>query len=293
MISFIENLPGGNAIRLVVTPEAGTTRWRVLRKTTSSFSGYDDPAAVLITDSKIIDRTTMYDHLDIDNLTNGTSYYYAIYEYDGTDWTAVNAKSIVSQDPITDVSADPFDTVIERIDQGLQAYLTRAGMTPGLFTIAVRTIPPNLDRDPLPIVTVRVLQNEVIDWALACDVIPDEYLDPDWKENKGWFGKLVVEIRSFSPTSQVRNTLRKALQTVIQSNLSVFPAWGWYGVSFDQRDSEDYKSNNTPVFVSIAELSFTYVTYFSRRVDEIADVEIEFDTEQSHLSYSIYPFGAL
>lgn len=223
----------------------------------------------------------------------GTTYYYACFEYDGSAWTAVNAKSIVSQDPITDVSADPFDTVIERIESGMQAYLSREGVTPGLFTIAVRTIPPNLDRDPLPIVVVRVLQNEVIDWALACDVIPDEYLDPDWKENRGWFGKLTVEIRSFSPTSQVRNTIRKALQTVIQSNLSVFPAWGWYAVSFDQRDSEDYKSNNTPVFVSISELSFTYVTYFSRRVDEIADVEITFDTETAQLSHNLYPFRAM
>lgn len=70
MLSFVENKPGGNAIGLVVTPETGTTRWRVLRKTTSSFSGYDDPAAVLITDSKIIDKTTMYDHLDIASLGN-------------------------------------------------------------------------------------------------------------------------------------------------------------------------------------------------------------------------------
>lgn len=216
----------------------------------------------------------MYDYLDTDSIVPGETYYYGIFEYIDSAWTYINAKSIVSADPIDVISQDPFDVVLDRIETGFARLGSGAPL--------IRTIPPNLDRDPLPVVTVKVIQNEVVDWSLACDVIPDEYLDPDWEEHKGWFGRLTVEIKSYAPSSQIRNLLRKTLQSIIQSNLQVFPSMGWFGINFDQRDSEDYKTNNTPIFVSIAELSFVYITYVGRKVDEVSDVELEFVVEQPY-----------
>lgn len=38
MLLFIENYGGGQAINLIVRPSTDATRWKILRKTTNTFS---------------------------------------------------------------------------------------------------------------------------------------------------------------------------------------------------------------------------------------------------------------
>ena len=79
MISMIQPLYVGNALRLFLEPPAGATEWKVLRKGSGTFSGHDDPAAMLAYhgDSKVID--------DISGLQNEVlQFYRPFYTTDGT-----------------------------------------------------------------------------------------------------------------------------------------------------------------------------------------------------------------
>src|SRR5690349_5704022 len=83
MITFIEPLSVGNALRVLLSPPPGATKWRLLRKVADTFSGPTDPDAAVINDGD--DDTSI---VDTSSLTNGTTYYYREYALVGADWQA-------------------------------------------------------------------------------------------------------------------------------------------------------------------------------------------------------------
>ena len=48
MISMLQPLIAGNAIRVFIEPITGAKYWRVLKKASDTFSGHDDQSAVLV-----------------------------------------------------------------------------------------------------------------------------------------------------------------------------------------------------------------------------------------------------
>lgn len=48
MIRIVQPLPAGNAIRLFLDPPAGAVAWRILKKSSDTFTDQDDPSAVIV-----------------------------------------------------------------------------------------------------------------------------------------------------------------------------------------------------------------------------------------------------
>ena len=74
MISQVLPLSAGNALRLYLSPPAGATSWRVLRRNQGAFTGPDDAGAVVV-----VDASTDSVILDTCELVNGTAYSYAVF----------------------------------------------------------------------------------------------------------------------------------------------------------------------------------------------------------------------
>ena len=82
MISMLQPLPIGNAIRIFLTPLNEAKYWRVLRKGSDSFTGYNDTDAILVHEG---DDKTILDSLSL--LNNVMAFYRAYYFVDNTNFS--------------------------------------------------------------------------------------------------------------------------------------------------------------------------------------------------------------
>ena len=67
MISLVQILPVGNALRIFITPPVGAEAVRLLRRTADTFTGYNDVGAFLVSES--LDQAV----IDTTGLVNGQS----------------------------------------------------------------------------------------------------------------------------------------------------------------------------------------------------------------------------
>ena len=83
MISIVQPLHIGNALRLFIEPPAGAVRWRILRKGSDSFVDHDDQGALVVYegDDKVV--------IDSAHLQNEVmAFYRPFYTSDGITWAA-------------------------------------------------------------------------------------------------------------------------------------------------------------------------------------------------------------
>jgi len=281
MIELTYNDGSGNAVNILVKPLSGTVNWRLLRNTTGTFTGYDDPDAVVVYEGLGTDATQA---LDIDNLKNGTRYYYREFDYVGNTWVDGDSDSIISVQDDIQVGDDPFEIVLHRFEDGLLCEIESGRLVTSSGLIDVLTAPPVWDETRWPAVTVKVLSDAITDLVIGNRIRPDVVSGDQWREFKSYFGKMTLEITGWSLNINTRILLRQIFRRIINMNLDVFAASGFYDLTWSQKDAEDFTSYAAPTYQTKGTLSFTYIMSEARLIPSVDEVRVH-----GEASYSINP----
>ena len=234
MITMVQPLAIGNAVRLFMQPPVGIDRCKVLRKDSAIFSGHDDASAAVVYTGR--DKN----FVDTFSLPNGVlAFYCAFYTTDGATWSASNVVSATPLATYADLSSDVQSFLRERLEAGLLVECQRGNFQTELGYVQVYTAPPSLERDlRMPLVTVHLENDEPGERAIGETVAQDEFdaVGFDWDDNEGWLARVSITIIGWSLNSDERIEMRKALRRIILGNLPVFEAEGWVQVHLSQQD---------------------------------------------------------
>lgn len=233
MIHTVQPLHVGNALRLFIEPPAGAVQWKVLRKGSSSFSGIDDPSALLVLDGD--DRV----FVDSEALQNEVMAFYQPWYFDGTDWTAGPVASGTPKADYTEHTTDVLSFVRDRLEAGLKVECDRGNFTPELGYIQVYTAPPSLEQNlRFPLVTIHLESEDPAERALGEAISGDTFdaIGFDWNESEGWLASVNLTIIGWSVNSDERIELRQAIRRLVIGNLPVFEEKGFQQVSLSQQD---------------------------------------------------------
>lgn len=246
MIVLVQPLNIGSAIRVLLKPPSGATRWRLLRKDADDFSGNDDLSALLVHDGAELAVT------DIAGLYNGHRVYYRAYYRIGSDWVASNTVSGVPSAGFVDSSADPLLLVRDRLDFGLSVYVERGLLAHNTGRIPVLTASPLLEQTPLPVVTVHLSsdssQNQFIGGVMFGDYLDDS--SGLWQSGTGWMSRWQLTIVGWSLNADERMALRQAIKAVIAANLEVFDDAGMVEIDVSFSDAEDFQTYSAPIYMT-------------------------------------------
>lgn len=250
-ITSLQCVPVGNAIRVFFVPPSGATRWRLLRKTADTFSGQDDPAAIVVYDGK--DEIVT---LDWTGLLNGTPYFYRLYSFVDPAWIASETKSASALATDSDASVDVLSVVRERIDLGLQVEVARGKLQHKDGRIPVLTAPPLYENTNWPVVTVHVNSDASSERGLGEIISNDVYNDDEeWESAEGWLSRWSIGIQGWSLNPDERIALRKAIKRVVIGNLSVFDDAGMVQIDLSQQDAEEFERYSAPVYQTVGTLT--------------------------------------
>ena len=269
MIYFVRPMPAGTAVQVFLQPPTGARKWRLLRKGSDTFSGYDDPAAALITESS--DEKTI---LDMQGLANGQLYYYRAYYWNGTAWSATATVSATPGLAFADVGPDPLLIVRQRIDDGLRGLVKRGDLKHPKGHIQVLASLPSIDDVVLPVVTVALKGDGPIERGIG-DGISSGLYDEDlneWQDVEGWFARVSLEVNAWTFNVEERISLRRAIRALVIANLSVFDSAGLQLIEFSQSDADDPATYGAPMFISNGVFSCTVpaaVTYDEAAIREV------------------------
>src|ERR1700741_696045 len=169
MISTIEPIAAGNALRVFLQPPATAKSWRLLRKAEDSFVDENDPTAVLVYDGdeKVI--------VDTASLLNEIPYFYKVFYFDGTSYAPSASQSGTAAARYTDLTVDVLSFVRERIELGLKSEIKRGVLTHKNKAIPVLTAPPVFEDSVWPLVTVHLQNDAPGERALGEEIVEDAY----------------------------------------------------------------------------------------------------------------------
>lgn len=270
MISAIQQILSGNALRLFIEPPANAIKWRILRKGADTFSGHDDVSALVVHEGT--DRV----FLDIESLTNDTPAFYRVYYWDGTNWTASPTSSGTPVAEFAEVTTDTQTIVRDRIERGLQVEVARGNFITELGYIQVYTAPPSLEQNlQFPCVTITLSSESPAETAIGADIFGDDPDGADYFESEGWIAQVQLEIVAWSLNSDERLELRKALRRIIIANRSVFASRGIVDVKVDFQDVDAVSGEfNAPMYQAMASFSCLAPVRVGINVDSILDTEV-------------------
>lgn len=271
MISLVQPLPAGNALRVFIAPPAGAVAWRVLRRIADTFTGEDDAGAFNVA-GDITDHVT----LDITGLANGTTYFYRAYSRDAAGvWTAGATASGVPAATYQGDTIDPQTLLRDRIGAGLAVEVARGALRPASGKIPVLTAPFALSEGvTLPCVSIHYDGDSTDMRALGEQLYSDvEVDDGGWTETEGWLTRITLNVVGASLNGDERIALRQALQRIILANLAVFDAAGLTLPGFQQRDTEQFAEQSAPIYLTNGSFTCMAPSFVRSTVGEIAEVE--------------------
>lgn len=274
MITLIQSMPIGNALRVFVSPPAGAEFWRVLRRTTDTFTGPDDAGAVLVhegTDEVFLDATA---------LVNGTQYYYKAWWWDGDAFIEGGTLSATPAATLEDSSVDVLKLLRERLEAGLAVELVAGRLVHQKGKIQCHSGPARYEDTMLPVVTIQLSEDMPTDRSTGEQLLPDEPIEPGYREYEGWFSRVQIEVVGWSFNSDERNELRRALKRIVIGNLPIFEDAGCKKIEFIQRDTEDLESFNALVYQTWGTFQCLAPSLVSGEVGEISEVITEITWEQ-------------
>jgi hypothetical protein len=252
MISFVQPLPIGNAVKLLLAPPPTAEKVRVLRKLADTFTGETDGAAGIVYEG---DDNYV---LDVNTLVNGTVYYYRPYYFDGTAWSAGLTASATPAATANRRGPDPLSLVRDRLEAGLKAEVAAGRLKHEQQYIPCLTAPPTFDGTAFPVVTVH-LRNDASTGRALGEVLFDDVYDPvalEWGSSEGWLSRIQIDVIGWVVgNADTRIALRKAIQKVIIGNLSVFDQAGMVEIDFSQSDIEDFETYNAPMYQTMGSFS--------------------------------------
>lgn len=235
MLSRIEPLAVGNALRVFFEPPAGALQVRLLRKVSDTFSGHDDAQARLVFAGDPVNSV-----VDSSNLQNGTTYFYRAYYLIGTAWSASASVSEAPNATYADASTDVLEVVRDRLQKGMRVEVDRGNFASDADDkyIKVLNAPPQEETTRWPVITVH-LTNESPGYRAVGEMVEaDDFLELDgtWGSGEGWLAKVQLSIIGWCLNPDERIDLRKALRRLIVANLPVFDEHGMVEIEFSQQD---------------------------------------------------------
>lgn len=270
MISFAQSLAIGNAVRIVLAPPAGATRWRLLRKPADNFSGQDDPAALVVLDSKQTIST-----VDRQSLTNTTTYFYRAYYLAGATWTESATVPVTVTADYQEVTDDVLTMVIDRLNLGLFVELQRGKLKHPNGRIPVLPAFPFGKEIAWPVVTVHLSSDGSDGRGIGETLMPDEFDGDDWEIGEGWLSRVRLDVIGWSQNPIERASIRQAIRRVIIANLPVFDSAGMVQIDMSQMDAEEpHGEKNTVIYKSVGSFSCVAPVQIISKQDEIVDVEL-------------------
>lgn len=246
MISFIQSLASGNAVKVTMNPPKSADRWRLLRKATDDFTGHDDTAAGVILDGDeryIVDRQA---------LLNDHIYYYKLYSLVSGQWVGSPSVHVTVTAGYHGVSSDPLDVIRERLELGLKVEVQRNTLKHQRGYIPVRTAFPFNEATMWPLVTVHVQSDSTDTRAIG------EIWETDYDEDmEGVLDRWRIDVIGWTFNPDERNELRKAIRRVIVANLPVFDDVGMIQIDFSQMDAEELadKDKNVVIYKTVGSFS--------------------------------------
>lgn len=273
-ITFLEPLSAGNAVRVFMEASPGGLSWRVLRRTTDIFTGADDDGAVLVADD-CTDNVV----LDLKALVNGTTYFYRMFSWDGSAWTADPSVSTVPGATYQGDTVDPLKIVSTRIMAGLAVEVARGELLPQTGKVPVFTAPYALsDQISFPCVTIHMNMIGPAERGIGDDPVGATHNSGGgWSEYQGWLARTQLNIAGIARTLEERNALRRALERILMANLGVFAGSGLNQVEFSFSDSEELSDKNAPLFMTGGSLSCLAHSFVAAAVPEITDTTAGID----------------
>jgi hypothetical protein len=270
MISYLQPLPIGNAVRCLLAPAAGSIRTKVLRKDTDDIASEADAAAAVVYDG------SEASFVDTQTLTNGITYHYRAFDLVGGAWVGSESAQVTPL-AITDlVGPDVLVVVRERLKAGLKAEVAAGRLVHETGAVPVQTAPPAFENTKWPVVSVHYrslsLQDRGVGEIIAPDVFDIE--DDEWLESEGGLAPQSLEIIGWSLNSDERNALRRAILKVILGNLSVFEAAGMSLIAPSQNDVDDMESYGAPVFSTVTSLGCLAAAAVQSVAAPISDVTV-------------------
>lgn len=271
MISMVQPLHVGNALRLFVEPPADAVRWRILRKGSDTFSGHDDAGALVVYEGD--DRVIVDAHV----LPNDVmAFYRPYYTADGAAWSAGATASGTPSSSYAEYTTDAMSMLRERLEAGLRIEVERGNLQNELGYIQTFTAPPSMESDiRFPLVTLSLEEESPDTRGIGEDISGDEFdaIGFDWSESEGWLSQVQITVVGWSLNSDERIELRKALRRVVIANLPVFASKGIDQVSLSMNDVDAVNGEyGAPIYQVMASFSCVAPVRVGGRVDAIEDV---------------------
>lgn len=275
---MVQKLPSGNGLRVLMMPPSSATRIRLLRKDSDSFTGHDDPSALLLEDGKQKSVTDVY------GLFNGVAVYYKAYYLIGDGWVATATVSGVPDASFLDKTVDPLTFVRDRLELGLQVFVQRGALQHERNFIPVMTASPQIEEVPLPLVTVHLDSDQSEVRGIGELIGQDEFSSDEfkWHSFEGWFSRIRLSIVGWALNADERMALRNALKTVLMANLPVFDAAGLMQVDVSFSDLEDFNTYAAPVYQAMCNFSCLAPSAVESVDPAVRDVSVNLFVEVSN-----------
>lgn len=274
MITTIQPLYIGNALRLFIQPPVGAVLWKILRKGSPTFSDHQDGSALVVYEGNEVV------FIDAQHLKNEVKYFYCpFYSSDhGATWTAGAVSDGTPLATYEETTTDVLTELRTRLEAGLMNEVQRGNFTPELGYIQVYTAPPSLDQGiRLPVVTVHLDDETPMERGVGEYIGGDEFSESnwDWSEGEGWLAHVRVVIIAWALNSDERLELRKAIRRLIVGNLPVFESYGWMNIDLNQQDVDALNGEyQTQLYQVMNTFTCTAPVCVSGRVAAVSDVGV-------------------
>lgn len=273
MISMVEPLHSGNALRLFLEPPTGAIEWKILCKGSGTFSGVNDPLARVAyqgSDTVIVDTTALQNEV--------MAFYCPFYTDDGETWTQGAVASGTPKADYADHTTDVLSHLRQRLEDGLKVECERGNFMTELGYIQVYTAPPALEQNlRFPLVTVHLESEEPTDRGIGEMLDNDEFdsIGGDWRESEGWMSSVRISIVGWALNGDERIELRKAIRRIVIANLTVFEGFGWVQVSLSQQDMDSVNGEYpSPIYQVMNTFSCVAPVRVGGSVGAITDVNV-------------------
>lgn len=251
MIVSAKALQSGNAVRLTLDPADGADIVRVLRKSSMSFTGANDPAATLVYEGaldQVLDLTP----------ENGALAWYKAYSLVGAAFvdSGEGPIGVLPAATYQDGSTDVRQLLIDRLDAGFRQEIQRGllkikpQVQAAAAAVAVLSAPPQHQTTEWPVVTVHLESERQAERGLG-----ESLAIQDSEEEEGWLAGYNFAVTAWSQNPDERNSLHKSMRRILMANLPIFDAAGMVNIEFTVQD-QDFISGEYPASVYASSLSF-------------------------------------
>lgn len=274
MISMVQPLSAGNAIRLFLEPPAGAVSWRVLKKGSDTFIDIDDASALTVYEGDervVVDAAYLQNEVKV--------FYRPFYLMPGGAWQAGPTAHGTPAAEYEEHTTDAMSFVRERLEAGLLVEVQRGNLVNELGYIQVYTAPPAMEHGlRFPLVTVHLENESPAERGIGDDISGDkfDFVTDDWLESEGWLSQVQLTIIGWSLNSDERIELRKAIRRIILSNMPVFDAKGMTQITVSAQDVDAVNGEfGAPVYQVMNSFSCLAPVRVGNRVTPINDIEVK------------------